>query len=263
MMQPFKLIFGSTAIKYWFHDYTRIPNDLDYIVSHIPQNKSIRLNATMKKIEYFKNGATDYILKINKDEFYVDPDLLYTIKCSHLAWDLKNKKWWRHLKDAVFLKNKGCKLNKEVFDMLYKEWEVLHGSKSHISLNKATEMFFKDGVRREYDHDWLHVYFSITGTPAYESILVSPDTPLCSEVKFNEISDDRKMHTALEEMYIVSFERGISLPNAYKNLVTKMTKGWWNLYLIENAEMLLNETEHTEQYKIKVNKLKESYNGTK
>lgn len=251
-MQPFKLIFGSTAIKYWYPDYPKEPNDIDMIISSIPEKEFRRPNT-----EYFKNYGTDCIIKINQDPFYVDPDLLYTIVCSHLAWEPKNGKWWKWLKDSVFLKNKGCKINHYIYVRLYREWEILHGSKSHISLNKATEMFFKDGVRREYDHDWLHEHFKVNpDCPAYKYALRSTDSPMMDSFLFKELDRNTQLLTCLEEMFVVAFERKTTLPNAYKSLVTKMSKGWWNQFLIENIEVLLNEfTNEKKEYKIKVNKL--------
>lgn len=236
-----QLIFGSTAIKFWFPQYTKIPKDLDYIIECIPKNKE-------PNTEYYKNNATDYILSINTHDTYVDADLLYTIKVSHLAWEPKNGKWFKHVSDVIFLQKMGCKLNHEVYQMLYKEWEILHGSKSHISLNKATEMFFKDGVRRQYDHDWLHDYFKVSVVPAYTRALVSDNSPLMSETKFNTLPHYYQLLCGIEEMFVISYERGITLPDAYKALVTKLSKGFFNLFLIMNAEELLDGLKIEKEY---------------
>jgi hypothetical protein len=195
-------------------------------------------------IEHYYAPFNALLFSKNTTSQYLSPNLLYTIKTSHMAWELKNGKWWKHLKDLVFMKSKGCSIDQEVFDACYKHWETLHGNKSHISLNKATEMFFKDGVRREFDHDYLHDYFKITEKPAYQYILTTDDSPLCSYEKFCELDTQLQYYTCLEEMFVVSCERNISLPNAYKALVTKMTKGWWNQFMIDNAEILLDGFEY-------------------
>lgn len=254
-----KLIFGSTAIKHWFFDYDKTPKDLDYICHCLPIDYT-----KQSGVEYHipTNGAFDILAFYNQDRKYVDPDLIYTIKVSHLAWEGKNGKWTKHLKDVVFLQNKGCKLNKVVFDIFYQEWENRFGNKSNISLNKATEMFFKDGVRRDYDHDWLHEYFKIGDVPAYTRAQTNPSSPMMSREIFYSLSKQHQLNCALEEMFVVSFERGVSLFTAYKSLVTKMTKGWFNLFLIQNAEILLDcLTDEKESYRIRVDELRKEINN--
>lgn len=228
-----KLIIGSTAMKHWWPDYDKAPKDIDYLCLHQKEKSH-------DGIEYHHADFAIEVFKLNQDTEYLDKDILYTLKISHLAWEGINGKWWKHLKDAVFMKNHGCNVHQPLFDLFYKEWQKRFGDKSQISLNKATEMFFKDGVRRDYDHDWLHDYFAIQEEPAYKKILTYSDKPLCSKELFDKVPESVRYYSALEEMFVVSFERGCSLPNAYKGLVTRMTKGWWNQFLIENAEILLD-----------------------
>ena len=78
------LIYGSTAIKYHFPDYEREPQDLDIIT--IEDTKLLLENT--KRIEQYYLPEFQYIFDNNKDELYVDPDFLYTIKMSHLSWDI-------------------------------------------------------------------------------------------------------------------------------------------------------------------------------
>lgn len=252
------LIFGSTAIKHWFLDYDKEPKDLDYIAGYHPDDY---VKQEGIEVHVPETDAFEYLINRNKDSKYVDPDLLYTIMVSHMPWESKNGKWWKYLKDIIFLQNKGCIINPTIHQAFQREWELRFGDKSHISLNKATEMFFKDGVRREYDHDWLHEHFKIGDVPAYTRALKEDGKPLMCVRKFLKLPYEQQLHCALEEMFVVSMERDIPLSTAYKSLITKMTKGWFNCFMIQNAEKLLDGfVEEKIQYKMLVSKLKEKYN---
>lgn len=244
-----KLIFGSAAMKYWWPDYDKSPRDVDYLCDSPVLEKT-------PGVEYHYALGLGVVFSRNVDDLYVDPDILYTIKVSHLPWEGKNGKWWKHLKDAVFMKNKGCVVVEDVYALLYKEWQKRFGDKSHISLDKATEMFFDDALDRVIDHDKAHELFSIREKPAYTRILPSEDSPMCSKELFLSLSEDDKIYTVLEEMFVVSFERNITLANSYMQLATRMTKGWWNRFLIENAETILDGYEQEKQsYKLKRSKI--------
>lgn len=249
------LIFGSTAIKHWFPDYDKEPKDIDYLTVYEDMVKVTSMFGG-KKVEHHYAPFAQLVLDNNYDNIYLDANMLYTLKCSHLAWEGKNAKWWKYLKDAIFLQDKGCQLNKEFFDIFYRYWQHKFNDKSNISLNKATEAFFSEHVTRKYNHDELHEHFKILPSPAYKYALIDPSSPMMSEELFNAQSKQTQYYTALEEMFVVAYERNISLPNAYKALITKMTKGWWNLFLIQNAELLLVGV-HAEKliYELKIKEL--------
>lgn len=66
-----------------------------------------------------------------------------------------------------------------------------------------------------------------------EDVMVSLD-------KFLNLPYNVQLLSALEEMFVISHERNITLFEAYKKLVTSMTRGWWNLFLVENSSELLD-----------------------
>jgi hypothetical protein len=236
MMNDKGYIFGSTAIKYHFPEYNKNVNDTDILVS----DGMVCDKIYNTEYHALPDIIYQYVIFLNKNNKYVSVDTLYTIICSHLAWDSKNGKWWKYLKDAIFLKNNGAKVHNVLFNMLYQFWCAKFGDKSHISLNKTTELFFSDKVDRKYNHDELHNYFKITDTPAYINMLKSSNSPLCPEDIFNSLPKEIQYYSVLEEMFVVSYERDIKLPNAFKSLVTKMSKGYWNRFMIENAELFLD-----------------------
>lgn len=228
-------IYGSTAIKFWYSDFKRTPSDLDIISKF---KIDIKQNTEIYWIDAF-----EYLEKNNKHNVYVDPDLLYTIKVSHLSWDIN---WSKHLKDVHFLQSKGCKLNKEFYDLLVKDWNELH-SKKKINFNKHHKDLFKDSVTRKYQHDDLHELLKLNDEPMYKKILVKPELALCSHKKFTDLPEQRKLELALEEVVVVAYERYIlkgypfkhAVVKSLKDLITHMTKGWFNLYLIENSSKII------------------------
>lgn len=226
------LIFGSTAAKHWYPEF-REPKDLD----RISEEKHMT-----REVEHYWNEAFAYVLANNKDATYVDPDFLYTIKVSHAAWDI----WWdKTMFDIQFFKRKGCKLDKVLFDLLYAQWELEPGHRQkRVNLNVKNEEFFTKTVTRKYDHDWLHQYLAFGSEPMHNRIRRDPGSPLCSEKLWTALSYDDKVKCALEETYVIATERFRDKPprlakmKALKNLITSATKGWFNLFLIENYETL-------------------------
>ena len=83
-------------------------------------------------------------------ESFVTMDAIYTIKCSHLGWDIK---WNKHAKDVLWLKNKGCRLIPELYDAFVNHWRETNGNKPFLSLYKTKSNFFNDKVTYVYDHD--------------------------------------------------------------------------------------------------------------
>jgi hypothetical protein len=234
------LIYGSTAIKHWFPDYSKSPKDLDII----SQDKTLKKEG----VEVYWIPEFQYVVDNNKDKTYVDPDLLYTIKVSHAAWDIN---WVKHTKDIHFLQEKGCKLNKELYDLLVSAWTRVHGKK-HFSFNKEHKELFKDSVNRAYNHDDLHEILKLNDVPLYKKILKDNNKALCSYEKFTHLSDKEQFELALEEVVVVAYERYVlpgrlpfkqAVPKALQDLITRMTRGWYNLLLIQNSSRIIHMNE--------------------
>ena len=139
-----KLIFGSRAMKHWFPDLKREPNDLDVIT---------REEKMSRDEQYYWVPTFEKLLEINKDDTYLDPDLLITVKTSHLGWDIQ---WGKTVSDIIFLKNKGCKVDKKLYNALVKDWTEVHGKKWASLKGKDADTFFVDAVKRKYVHDDIH-----------------------------------------------------------------------------------------------------------
>lgn len=238
------LITGSIAAYHWFPDF-RKPSDIDLLTSAKITCKTDNIDACV--IDASHHEAADAIFAANKDPVFLDADLLYTLKCSHAAWDIK---WEKTMFDIVFFKQKGCKLNREIFDKLIPVWEKIHGKKK-VNLNQTLEYFFTEHVQRRYPHEWLHEQLAFNGQPMHTRIRKDLTKALCSKSMFESLSDEEKLETALEEILVLAVERfdltvdssivdrRVAIGKSYKNLITSQTKGWFCLFLIENQKELL------------------------
>lgn len=232
------LIFGSSAMKYWWKDYPNEPKDVDMLSPDGSGKMDWFLDD--KPVEFHWCKAMEIVLCRNKHGCFVDKDFLYTIKVSHLPWEGKNGKWWKHLKDAVFMQEKGCNLDMELLAALQEEWSERFGSKDYINLNKTVKEFFNSNVERVHNHDWVHQQFKLGEVPAYTLMQKDNSSAQVSKELFDSLTEYQKLCTVFEEMQVIAFERNITLPNAYKALVTRLSKGWWNLYCIESAKKVLD-----------------------
>lgn len=218
-------IYGSCALKHWYPE-TRIPSDIDIIS---PNHDWI--------------PAFQYLLENNKHSQYVDPNFLFTIKVSHASWNIH---WDKTLHDIVFLKNKGCTLDKEFYNLLYNDWKKIH-KKKNVKLSTSNDKFFTNKITRKYSHDYLHEILSFYEQPLHEKIRKDLNSPQCDEKLFNELSNEDQFKCALEEVLVIATERfvlsGRPLNNskylALKTLITSSTTGWFNLYLILNFDKLI------------------------
>lgn len=228
------MIYGSTAIQHWFKDYKKEPNDVDII------SKSKVIDQYDKRVEVYWEPELQVLFNRNRDIKYLDPDLLYTLKLSHLSYDIK---WDKHMTDAVFLKNKGAAIDRSVYTILTELWQRIHGKKQ-VRMKVSNKDFFKASIIRKYDHDFLHEQFAFYERPLNESIREDLSKPFCKEFLWNRLSYEDKLKCALEELLVLTCERTIYVDNpmpftfgktrTLKQMITSTTTGWFNLFLKEN-----------------------------
>jgi len=235
-----KILIGSTAIKHWFPDFNREPKDLDYIV-----NEEFEKENSEKRVEYLPNP----VFKDYEHEIML-PDDLYTLKISHSFWDLENKSWEKHMWDIQFLKEKGCKLDWNLFWELYEYWNELHGENKRSNLKMSAEDFFDNAIKYSIPHDDLHEiliqhpYFEGQIEPTYKKILIG-EVDVCME-KFKELTEKEKFNLVFEEVAVMAIER-FPKKMYYKQQYQKMLKKFIishakieeALWIIENHKNLL------------------------
>jgi hypothetical protein len=125
-----------------------------------------------------------HILDKNKNDIYVDPNFLLTIKTSHAGWDIH---WEKTMADILFLKKQGCVVDKELYNRLVKDWIGVHGKKWASLKGKTSTTFFEDAVPRKYIHDDIHEVVAVYDKPLYENLIVEGVN--CSEKGFEKFSE--------------------------------------------------------------------------
>jgi hypothetical protein len=188
-----KYLIGSRAIKSLFPDFTREPKDYDYLVE--------TKQPTKREGDLVEEYHVNPVLYNYVSQNGINADVLYTLKVSHIFWDIF---WAKHMFDIVFLKEHGAKLIRPLFDELYEYWNQFHGKNQRSDLTMSAESFF-DNALTKYDHDVLHTY--INPTPTYFKVLKDGAEVEVSEDKFNLLSDEDKMQLVREEVYVMAFER--------------------------------------------------------
>lgn len=183
------ILSGSKAIKHWFPHFKREPKDNDYIVQTKPVVRE-------KGMDYLVNPVfNDYPYSI------LQPNDLYTLKISHIFWDIK---WDKHMFDIQFLRKEGCILDMNLFEKLYVYWNQYHDKNKRSELDVTAEEFFNNALNT-YDHDYLHTL--INPCPVYKKVLKDGAEVDVDEDKFNNLSFNDKMALVREEIYIMAYER--------------------------------------------------------
>jgi hypothetical protein len=226
------IIIGSTALKHWFPDFKSEPKDLDYAVS----NASLYRSA--KGVEYLENPV---ILKYSKGK-YLEPELLLTLKMSHLFYEIN---WDKHMFHVQFLLDKGVKYNKEVFDELVEYWKQTKPPVKRSDLNMSKEEFFTNAINyNESEHDDLHLL--INPVPMYTKLLKEGEEVEICENKFVSLTYEEKLEVVREEVYVMAYERykNLNFRQAHKIMLSKFIRQhapiWMMLFAIENYKKLIN-----------------------
>ena len=131
----------------------------------------------------------------------INANVLYTLKVSHIFWDIF---WEKHMYDIVFLQENGAVLIESLFSDLYKYWNEFHGENKRFNLKISADKFFNNSLKT-YNHDKLHTY--INPSPTYLKVLKDGEEVEVDENKFNNLSQDEKLDLVREEIYVMAFER--------------------------------------------------------
>ncbi len=227
------IIIESVAMCHWFDDYYKTPSDVDLL--SMSENTDINIDAKWHPL-------AEKLIDLSKNKTFLDPDLLYTLKVSHAPWDIH---WDKTMKDIHFLKSKGCVLNEELRQELFDMWKVIHVNKhdkSKINLSVKNDDFFTENVVRKYDHDMLHEMLAYNSRPMHEKIRKDMSSPKVDKSMFDMLSFEQKLQLASEETMVIAVERFGSdiekgmivtaYAKAYKKLVTTMTTGFFNTFMI-------------------------------
>ena len=222
------MLIGSHAIKYWFPDFKREPKDIDFCVRN-------EIDYKIKGVEFLYNPYLPV-------EEICSPNNLYTLKMSHIFRDVN---WDKHVADIVFLKQKGCVLDYQLFLTLYNFWDEYFPKIKRSNLQMSAADFFNNNVKCEHNHDFLHTL--INEYPTFNKVLIGEVE--VSEEKFNLLTFEEKCNLVYEEVYVMAAERfqGEHYLLRYmlmlKQFIMKHAPLWEAVFIMENYHIL-----HKPQY---------------
>lgn len=255
-----RILIGSEALKKYV-DIRRQPKDVDFFTDG---NSFPSSQFKDYKIENFSHPELSrWFLG---EERTATLNELYTIKVSHIFWDLRNNSWEKHVHDIMKMQEAKANLDLGLYTLLYSIWEERYGKKQ-ARLNVEPEDFFKSSVRRVYDHDSIHASVAYYGEPLFNRILRDGSAVAVDINKWNALSQADKIKTVREEVYATALERQI-IPSDYtyspraayhwalKKTVTSFSKGWFPLFIVMNLSELWNpEIDYVARHKENADRL--------
>jgi len=242
------IIVGSTALKHWLPN-SKEPKDLDIFYPEGNQRPDIKSN---RKVEMHEIPKDIYDL-FETDDGYLTLQSLYILKLSHAEYNIK---WYKTLRHMMQLKahtmpfDSFTKREKQLFEKLKNFWRIKHGyRKEKVTLNKTKDRFFTSKVKRIYDHDYIHDIVCYYHKPLYKRCLREGKEVLFDKSKFDALSFEDKIRLCREEIYVLALERYLIPVNfkqdaneayrlALKCLVTRMSKGWFPTFIVDNYHIL-------------------------
>lgn len=224
------ITIGSTAIKHYFPDFPREPKDLDIAVRSVGRMEKI------PGIEYLENK----IIYKYQDEGFLKPELMISLKASHMFWD---NNWEKHLFDIQFLLKKGFKIDKELVDELVPYWQDILPKIRRSNLEMGKDDFFTNAVNEDTEqHDYLHTL--LNPIPMYTRLLREDCEVELDPSKWENLTFEEKCDVVFEETAVMSFERYEKLPykvgyrRQLKDNIIKHFPRYIALFAIENYPSL-------------------------
>lgn len=226
------IVIGSSAIRHSFPDFKRDPKDIDIVFKVQPPEKST------KEVEYLLNPI---VFDYSKSDKYLEPDLLLTLKMSHLFWDIN---WNKHMFDVQFLLDKGCKVNEKFLWEMNNYWKKVKPPIRRSRLEMSKKDFFTNTVNPTTDsHDILHEI--LNPQPMYKRLLKEGCDVELDPLLWNNLTSDEKIQTIQEEVMVMAAERfkNQNYQTAYFRMLTKFIQlhipEFMFIFAVENYKQLL------------------------
>lgn len=229
------IVIGTTALAehgMWI----RQPDDVDVVAPYnVPGKDTIVLPKSILDL-------------IPEECGYATPDAVYTIKCSHLGWDIK---WKKHKKDVLTLRHKGCRIIPVLYEALVTHWKEVNGNKDFLDMYKTKEEFFNDAVPKVIEHDILHKIVSYPYKPIYLDLHEDRQEVAIDKAKFNKLPLWKQLKMFQEEIAVIAVERWLINPmcknkyhwiqawdRALHKTVVALTKNWMTDFMLEHLHTL-------------------------
>lgn len=255
-----KVLVGSAALSQHI-DLGREPKDFDYFT-----NQEMPKEVDGKRVECFFHP--ELMRWFSGKRTIATLNELYTIKVSHVFWELKNGSWDKHMYDIRIMQRHGAELIPELFDLLYPIWENLHGKKK-VNLDQEPEDFFNKRVRRKYEHDSLHASVAYYDEPLFNRILRDGHKVAVDKEKFFALDHIDKLRLVREEVFVLALERHL-IPKDFKDnvvraymvslrkLITQYSTGWFPLWIVQHYDELRKpEVNYVQRHKDNAHRLVE------
>lgn len=245
-----KILVGSRALAYSIFMEDKYNKDVDMWVSEgvepeFGTDTSIIPEGILDLVETLPTYGLGYKI--------ASLDSLYTIKCSHLGWDIL---WEKHKKYCLLMKANGASIIPELYEALVEHWKEVHGDKGFLSLYQPKKEFFTDNVDYKYDHDYLHELVAYPNPPIYTKCLQDGQAVMIDKGKFFSMSKEDQLRMFREEVTVIAVERWLipqgNTPKKYSKVkwqeaygyalrktTTSLTKGWATDFVIENLDKLV------------------------
>lgn len=230
------ILIGSVAIKYFYPDFDRKSKDIDFV---IPSDSTLKSDLPNGYEFIINNIIIDYMESHFYGHHIAPPDVLLTIKASHLAWDIF---WSKHMFDATFLVGKGHKIIPDLFYLLYEHHNSYHSKNNRSDLKMNSENFFTNAIKCEYHHDDLHTL--LKKEPTYTKVLFDGAEVEVSEEKFNLLNFNEKCDLVTEEVMVMAYERyshedyRVAYSRMLKKFIISHAPLWEYIFIIENYNSL-------------------------
>jgi hypothetical protein len=249
------LVIGSTAL-YRLLPESREPKDFDVFAR--PEDPQATRAADVFWHPLLEGSQLD------RGDFATLNEL-YTIKHSHIYWELKNGTWDKHIVDLILMKKHGAKLDLELHNLLYKIWTETHGKKQ-MNLKQAAGNFFDDAVKRIYDHDSIHDSCCFGRYPLYVDILKDGESVDIDPKKLWAMDHETLVKLFREEIAATALERwmiprnykfspGLAYKLALKKTITSLTRGRSARFIVSNIEDFIKPHSYMELHNAKRDRL--------
>jgi hypothetical protein len=258
-----KILIGSKAMASYPYWEDRKVNDVDYFTDLDIKENGVETFFHNALLEYFEED----------EERTASIDELYTIKVSHIFWDVN---WDKHAYDILKFQDFGnADLIPDLYDILYGIWRERYGDKK-VNLNVMAADFFKNTVKRDFVHDSIHASVAYYDEPLFNVILAENEAVKVDQNKFWAMSHADQIKLVREEVYATALER-LVIPSGYtysprtaykwalKKTITSFSKGWFPLFVVQNLlELWSPDIDYVKKHKENLDrliKLEEGQNG--
>ena len=245
------ILIGSRAMNFHYNSPIKDSTDFDVVSSFPIEGCEFHDRFLLNNDELYKyTTESDFIMKDGNKLHVLSPLGLALVKRSHLWRTLGFSKhithWHRHLKvnekyfcgvDLTFLK-----VRTEMTQEQYPERTP--------DLTLSTSEFFDDAVTKVYSHDALHELAKFNDVPMYTKLQKNPDTVMCSNDLWSNLSYSDKLKCVLEETYVIAVERflvpkqweyfmKLAFIKALEKVCTSLSSGTFRDFCIDEYSTLI------------------------